>query len=82
MSPTRNDIIQNQDNNRSITKKYQNFPPHLANPPPGFKPLLNDTHNPNSTEDGLNDSTDTALNEKEDFVNNMRVTNNKDIDDK
>ena len=34
MSPTRNDPIQNQDNNRLITKKDQILPPHLATHPP------------------------------------------------
>ena len=82
MSPLRKDPILNQDINRLITKKDQNIPPHFEKFPPGSKSFLNDANDPNSTDYDLNDSTDTSRNEKEDSVNNMRVTNNKDIDDK
>ena len=68
MSPPRKDPIPNQYINRLITEKDHFFPKHLAKIPPGFKSLLNDAHDPNSTEDNLNDSTYTSRNEKEDSV--------------
>ena len=81
MSPLRKDMIPNQYINRLSTKKFQTFPPHLAKFPPGFKLLLNEAHDHNSTEDDRNDSTDTSPNAKEYPVNNMKIINNKDIDD-
>ena len=82
MLPPRKDPIPNQDINILITKKYQILSPHLAKFPPGFKSLINDANDPNSTEDDRNDSTDTSRNERKYSVNNLEVTNNKDIDDK
>ena len=76
MSPPRKDPITNQYTNIFSTKKYQSLPPHLEKYPPGYKSLLNDAHDPNSTEDELNDSTVNSHNEKEDPVNNLKVTNN------
>ena len=37
---------------------------------------------PNSAEDDHNCSTNTSHTEKEDYVNNLKVTNNKYFDDK
>ena len=39
---------------------------------------LNDARNTNSTEDDPNNSTDNTCNQKEDSVNKLKVTNNKD----
>ena len=79
--PPRKYPIPNQDINRLITKKYQSLPPHLEKFLPGYKLLINDGHDPNSTEYDHNYSTDTSCNEKEDSVNNLKFINNKDIDD-
>ena len=54
--------IPNQDINRLITEKYASLPPINAKYPPGFKPLFNDTHDSNSTEDDPTDSTDYSSN--------------------
>ena len=82
MSPPRKDPITNQYTNIFSTKKYQSLPLHLEKYPPGYKSLLNDAHDTNSTEDDRNDSTDNSFNKKEDYVNNLKVANNKDNDDK
>ena len=58
MSPPRKYPIPNQDINRLITKKYANLSPIKAKYPSRFKPLFNDAHDLNSTEDNPNDSTD------------------------
>ena len=58
--------IPNQDNNRIITGKYQNFPPHLAKILPIFKSLVNEAYDPNSIEDDHNDSTYDSGSGKED----------------
>ena len=80
MSPPRKDPITNQYTNIFSTKKYQSLPPHLEKYPPGYKSLLNDAHDPNSTEDVRNNSTDNSRNKNEDSVNNLKVTNNEDND--
>ena len=77
MSPLRKYPIPNQYINRLITKKYPRLPPILEKYPPGFKPLFNDTHDPNSTEDDPNNSTDNSRNEKEYSMNKLEVNNNK-----
>ena len=82
MSPPRKDLIPKQDTNRLSTEKDQNFPPHLANFPPGLKSLINKAHDHNNTEDDRNYSTDTSRNDKEYFVQNLKVIHNKEIDDK
>ena len=64
MLPPRMDPIPNQDINILITKKYQSLPPHLAKYPPGFKLLINDAHDPNSTEYDRKYSIDNLRNEK------------------
>ena len=81
MSPPKKDTITDQYINILITKQDPSLPPIIAKHPPGNKPLFNDTHGANSTEDNPNDFTDNSLNEKEDYVNKLKVTNNKDNDD-
>ena len=81
MYPPIKDPITNKYINISITKKYPSFPPHLEKYPPRYKSLLNAAHDSNSTEDDRNYSTDNSRNDKEDFVNNMKVSNNEDNDD-
>ena len=81
MQPPRKDLIPNKDNNILSTKKDQSFPPHLENFPPVFKSLINKAHDHDSKEDDCNYSTDTSRNDKEDSIHNMKVVNNKDIND-
>ena len=81
MSPQRKGQIPNQYINILITEKDPNLPPHLAKYLPGYKSLLNDANDPNSTEDDRNYSTDNSRNEKEYYVKNLKVTNSKDNDD-
>ena len=57
------------------TKKNQKFPPQLAKFRPVYKSLINES------EYGLNDSTDTSLTDKEDYVDNLKAVNNKNIYD-
>ena len=76
MSPPRNDPIPNQDINMLGTEKYQSLSPQLAKYRPGYKSLMN------KAEDGRNNSTDTSRTDKEAFVDNLKDTNNKNIDDK
>ena len=64
MSPPRKDPIPTQDINRLISKKDKILPPHLAKYPPGFKLLINDAHDPNSTEYDRKYSIDNLRNEK------------------
>ena len=78
MSPPRKDPIPNQDINRSITEKYPSLPPHLSKYTPGYKSLFNDSHDPSSTKDDHTYSTNKSRNQKEDSVNNLKVTNNED----
>ena len=49
MSLPRNYPIPNQDINILITEKYQSIPLHLEKFPPGFKSLINEAHDHNST---------------------------------
>ena len=49
MSLPRKDLIPKQDNNRLITDKDQNFPPHLSKFPPVFISIINKAHDHNST---------------------------------
>ena len=64
ISPPIKYTITHQDINILITKQDPSLPPNIAKYPPGYKPLFNDTHDPNSTEDDPNDSTDNSRNEK------------------
>ena len=57
MSPSIKDPITNQYINRLITEQDPIIPPIKAKYYPGFKLLFNDSRDPNSTEDGPNDST-------------------------
>ena len=80
MYPPRKDPITNQYINRLTTKLDPSLPPIKEKHSPGFKPLLNDAHNTNSTEDEPNDSADNSSSDKKDYVNILKVTNNEDID--
>ena len=82
MSPPRNYPIPNQYISRLITEKDPSLPPHLAKYPPGYKSLLNDAYYQNSKEDDRNDYIYTWNNYNEGSINNFKVTNNKDNDDK
>ena len=77
MSPPRN----NPDINILITEKYPILPLHLEKYTPGYKSLLNDAHDPNSTEDDRKYSTSNSHNEKEYSIKNIKVTNNEDNDE-
>ena len=49
--------------------------------PTGYKPLFNDTHDPNYAEDDPNDYTDNSRNQNKDSVNKLKVNNHKDNGD-
>ena len=49
MSPPRKYTTQNQYINRLVTEKYPSLPPIKEKYPPGFIPLFNHAHYPNST---------------------------------
>ena len=80
MSRPRKDSIPNQDINRWITQQDPSLPPIIEKYTTEYKPLFNDMHDPNYTEDDPNDSTDNYCNENEDYVNKMKVNNNADKD--
>ena len=73
ISPTRKDLIPNQDINILRTKTYQSLPPQLAKYCPGYKSLIN------AAEYGRNYSTDTSCTDKEDSVNNLKAINKKTL---
>ena len=64
MSPPIEDPIPNQDINIFITKKDQSLLPYLAKFPPRFNKSITKANDYNSTEDNLNNSTDTSGNIK------------------
>ena len=64
MSPTRKDPITNKYINRLIIEQAPSLPPIIATYPHRYKPLFNDTHDPNITEEEPNKSTDNSHNEK------------------
>ena len=74
MYPQRKDPIPNQYINMLGTEKCQIPPPQLARFRPGYKSLRN------QAEDYCNDSTDTSRTNKEDYVENLKAINNKNID--
>ena len=74
--PPRKYPIPNQDINKLGTEIYQILPPKLYKYCPGYKKLINEE------EDYRNDSTDTSYTDKEDYINNLKSINNKNIDDK
>ena len=76
MSPPIKDPIPNQDINMLGTKKDQSIPPQLAKFRPVYKSLINEA------EDCHNDSTYTSLTDKEDYVYNLKASDNKNIDNK
>ena len=77
MYPPRKYPNPNKDINRLITQKDPSLPPIIEKYPNGYKQLFNDTHDPSYTEYNPNDSTDNWLNENEDYVNKLKVDNNK-----
>ena len=81
ISPPRKYQIPNHYIKILITQKYPILPPIIAKHTTGYKPLFNDTHDPNYSEDDPNDSTNNLRNKNEDFVNKMKVNNNEDNDD-
>ena len=78
MSPPRKDPIPNQYINILITQQDLSLPPIIERYPTLYKPLFNCNHDPNSTEDEPNDSTDNSRNESGDSVNKLKVKNNED----
>ena len=75
VSPPREDTIPNQDNNILITEQDPSLTTIMAKYPHKYKPLFNDTHDPNSTEDDPDDYTDNSRNEKESSVNKIKTLN-------
>ena len=75
MLPPRKYPILNQDMNILGTKKDTILPPQLEKYCPRYKSSIN------KAEDGRNDYTDTSQTDKEYYENNLKVINNKDIDD-
>ena len=73
MSPQRKDPIPNQDSNKIITQQDPILPPLLEKYPTGYNPLFNDTHNPNKTDDDLNDSKDNSRTEINGYFNKLNV---------
>ena len=73
MSPPRKDPIPNQDSNRIITQQDPILPPLLQKYPTGYKPLFNNTHYPNKTDDNLNYSTDNSCTEIDGYFNKLNV---------
>ena len=80
MYPPIKDPIPNQDINRLTTKKDPSLSPNFAKYLPVHESLLNDSHDPNSTEYDRNDCTDNPRNKNEDTINNTKVNNNEDND--
>ena len=72
--------ITDQDINRLTTQHYPSLQPIIEKYPTGCKPLFNDTHDPNYTEDDPNYSTDNSSNEKKYSVNKLKVNDNEDND--
>ena len=77
MYPPRKDPIPNQYINILVTQQDTSLPPIITKYPTGYKPLFNDTHDQNSSEDYPNGSTDNPCNENEDSVNKLKVNNNE-----
>ena len=80
MSPPRKDPILNQDSDRIINEQYPSLPPLLEKYPTVPKPLFNDTHCPNKTEDVVNDYTDDSGTEVNDYLNKLNVKKDDDTD--
>ena len=78
MYPPRKDPITNKDIIVIITEQDPSLPPIIAKYPHGYKPLFNNTHDPNIIGDYPNYYTDNSRNKKEDSVNKLKFANNKD----
>ena len=81
VSPQRKDTIKNQDTNRIINEQDPIIPPLLAKYHTGYKPLFNDTHHPNKTEDDINDSTDNSRIDIDYYLNKLNVNKDEDKDE-
>ena len=71
--PPRKDPILNQDSNRIIKEEDKIIPPLLEKYTIGYKPLFNDAHYQNKTEDEINDSTYNSCIEIDDYLNKLNV---------
>ena len=81
ITPSIKDTIPNQDSKIIITQQDRYFPPILAKYPTGYKPLFNDTNDPNKTHDNLNDSTDNSRTEIDYYLNKLNVIKDEDRED-
>ena len=82
VSPQRKDTIKNQDTNRIINEQDPIIPPLLSKYHTVYKPLFNDTHHPNKTEDDINDSTDNSRTDIDNYLNKLNINRDEDKDDK
>ena len=78
ISPPRKYQIPNHYIKILITQKYPILPPIIAKHTTGYKPLFNDTHDPNKIEYDLNESEDNSCTDIDDDLNKLNV--NKDED--
>ena len=78
------DPIPNQDKNILGLEKYQSLPPHAPTSPPGFKSLRNKANddNPVSIDTSLNDKDDTSHTDRDGSIENVKVKNNTNDNDK
>ena len=76
----RKDKTPNQNINRWITQQYSSLPPIIKKYTRGYKPIFNDTHDPNSTDDEPNDYTNSSRNKDKDFLIKPKTNNNVDKD--
>ena len=75
MSPPGKGLIPNQDINILGIKNIKVFHHNQLN-------IVLDILIINEAEDGRNDSTDNSRTDKQNYVNNLKAVNNKNIDDK
>ena len=78
MSPPRKATIINQDSNKIINREDPILQSILEKYPTGYKPLFNDTHYSNKTEDGLNDSTYNSCTYIDDYLNKLHIDKDED----
>ena len=81
MQTQREHPITNQDSNRIINEQYPILPLLPEKYPIVYKPLFNDTHYPNKTEDNRNDYTDNPSNCIDNYLNKPNVKNDEGNDD-
>ena len=82
--PPRKYPIPNQDKNTIGLEKYQSLPPQVPPFPPGFKSFRNEANddNPESTDTSSTDKDDTSRTDQDDSIENFKVKNNTNDDDK